>query len=145
MLHVYGCVLCSRKKVVMRVVLIWIPNRTRSRLRTSHTQCVTICYICDGHKMSQLRICDLGRTFWIFLELLSKPDLVTFVHKWSHIQMRLVQPCLCLLKSSITYQKVISISDLCLESESERLRIWYRTQIFPFFLSWVLSTLQPLD
>ena len=50
----------KKKSSVMRVVLIRILNRNKNRVCTSHIQCVTICDICDGHKMSQFRICDLA-------------------------------------------------------------------------------------
>jgi len=66
----------------MRVVLIRISNRARNRVCTSHTQCVTICDIFDGHKMSQFRICDIGHMLWIFVSFSSKTHLVTF---WSQM------------------------------------------------------------
>jgi len=63
--------------LLLRVVLIRIPKRNRNRGRISHTSCVTMCDICDSHKMSQFRICDLvcfSDFFWIFD---SETDLVT--------------------------------------------------------------------
>jgi len=63
----------------LRVVLNRIPNRNRNRFCTSHTQCVTICDIRGGHKMSQFRICDLCYGF--FLVFLAKQIWSCFGHK----------------------------------------------------------------
>jgi len=45
---------------------------------------VTICDIWDGHKMSQIRICDLGHTdtLWICLSFCKNIDLVLL---WSQM------------------------------------------------------------
>jgi len=57
---------------------------------------VTICDICDGHKLSQFWICDLVCTYDFFLVLSAKLIWSQFgqkYHKWSQIQMWLVQTC----------------------------------------------------
>jgi len=41
-------------------------------------QSQTMFDICDGHKMSQFQICDLGHTLWIFFSFFGKTDCVTF-------------------------------------------------------------------
>jgi len=45
----------------LRVVLIRISKHKHEQVCTSHTECATvwpICDICDGHKLSQIWICD---------------------------------------------------------------------------------------
>jgi len=54
-----------------RAVPNQIPNRNRKKFFASHTQCATICGMCDGHKMSQFRTCNLGHTLWFFFKLCS--------------------------------------------------------------------------
>jgi len=48
-------------------------------------ECVTICDIWDGHKMSHFRICDLGHTLWIFFRFCIRTDLVTFLSQMVQI------------------------------------------------------------
>jgi len=76
-----------------------IPNRNRTgfvqnRFCTSHTQRVTICYVCDGHKLPHIRSYDFGPTLGIFFIFFSKTYLDTVwsqCHKWSHNQKCLAQ------------------------------------------------------
>jgi len=81
-----------------RVVLIRIPNRNRNMVCNSLIHYVTICDICDGHKMSQFWICDLV-CFSRFCLVFSAKQIWSHFghrcHKWSHIQIWQVQTCLC--------------------------------------------------
>jgi len=43
--------------------------------------------ICDGRKMSQFWICDLGHTLWFFVSFFSKTDMVTF---WSQMSQMVI-------------------------------------------------------
>ena len=54
-----------------------------------------ICDICDGHKLSQIWICDRICFSVFFLFILAKRVWSHFGHT-CHFQMWLVQPCLCL-------------------------------------------------
>jgi len=69
----------------LRAVPTRIPNRNRNRFCTSHTQCETICDICNGHNLSQFRICDPGHTLCIFGSFFSITALVTFWSQMSQI------------------------------------------------------------
>jgi len=104
----------------MKVVLIQISNRNRNRVCTSHIQYVKTCDICGGHKMSQIRSCDqvCCSGFFFFLAKQKWSHFGHKCHKWSHVQMWLLQTCFCFcfldngsewMKSSKTYKKVSSV------------------------------------
>jgi len=91
-----------------------------------------MCDICDGHKMSQFWICDLGHTlcfFQFFLQNRFGYILVTNVTNGHKFKCDWYKPVSVSVSIEVvrnerngkTYQKVSSVSVCCLESGTERL------------------------
>jgi len=105
--------------VSLRAVPIRIPNRNRNRLCTSHTQCVTFVTVTKCHNFEFVNSVTRSCFFWVFLAKQIWSHFGHKCHKWSQIQMWLVQTCFCFCfdwngsewtKYGKTYQKVCSIS-----------------------------------
>jgi len=114
----------------LRAVPIRIPNRNRNRFCTSHTQCVTFVTVIKSHNFAFVTSVTRSVFFQFFLAKQVWSHFGHKYHKWSQIQIWLVQPCFCFCfdwngsewtKYGKTCQKVSSVSVFCLEFGSERL------------------------
>jgi len=114
----------------LKAVPIRIPNRDRNRSCTIHTQNVICVTVIKCHNFEFATSVTRSVFFWVFLAKQIWSHFDHKCHKWSQIQMWLVQTCFyfCLDKNisewtkyGKTYQKVRSVSVFCLECGSERL------------------------
>ena len=136
---------CSASLVrVLRAVPIWIPNRNRNRVCTSHTQCVKFVMVTKCHNYEFVTSVTRSGFFLVILVKQIWSHFGHKCHKWSRIKMWLVQTCFgfCFnwngsqwMKYCKTYpwHKMSSVSVFSLESGSERLLV-----VVSLMICWVL-------